>query len=348
MNGVINRLDPHVPDPVESRRRGAGRLVRLAYATSVFGILAFFVIYFGAPLVFLSGPGTVSSPKYLVSLPYVVQVKNVSVTPGATVKEGEEIGQVRSPEHDRIVATYMRALADIASRSAELRIKARVAQDSLETARAYKKLTEEAANRLDESTAASLSFRVEVYRERAAARKAVISQEAEAAEAVTQLADLDEFRQQIRGRLDEVERTFADGKVTAPIAGIVSTNLAHAGQALSAGTPLAEILDSRDIFVDWYIPNERLIEPKVGNDVQVLFGNRRIAGRIAEILPVSDVYAAKYAPLARDRPATQIARIRFNPGALPPALSSTVYVHMFYTDMAGRAATWLIGLLGLD
>ena len=62
----------------------------------------------------------------------------------------------------------------------------------------------------------------------------------------------------------------------APIAGIVSTGLAHAGQSLVAGTPIAEILDPTDIFVDWYVPNVRLIDPMVGNEVSVLFGNRRI------------------------------------------------------------------------
>jgi len=60
MNVVIKRLDPNTPDPVESRRRTAGRLVRTVYALSVFGVLAFFIVYFGAPLVVLSGPGTVS------------------------------------------------------------------------------------------------------------------------------------------------------------------------------------------------------------------------------------------------------------------------------------------------
>ena len=42
MDVTINRLDPNLPDPVESRRRAAGRLVRIAYATIVFGVLAFF------------------------------------------------------------------------------------------------------------------------------------------------------------------------------------------------------------------------------------------------------------------------------------------------------------------
>jgi hypothetical protein len=129
MDVKISRLDPNVPDPVESRRRAAGRFVRIAYATVVFGVLGFFIIYFGAPFVFLSGPGTVTAPRHVVSLPYTVQVTQMKLVPGATVKAGEEIAQVISPEQDSIVATYMRALADIAGRTAELRIKARVAQD---------------------------------------------------------------------------------------------------------------------------------------------------------------------------------------------------------------------------
>src|SRR5215469_9180138 len=152
MNIPIKRLDPNVPDPIESRRRAAGRLVRITYATAIFGVLAFFVVYFGRPLVYLSGPGTVTSERYVISLPYIVQVTRLSGTPGAAVKAGEEIAQVRSPEQDNIVATYMRALADVASSRAELRIKARVAQESLDAARSYQKLTEDVAQNLEGSS----------------------------------------------------------------------------------------------------------------------------------------------------------------------------------------------------
>jgi HlyD family secretion protein len=346
MNVTINRLDPNVPDPVESRRRAAGRFVRIAYAAIVFGVLAFFVIYFGAPFVFLGGPGTVSSPRYVVSLPYTVQVNKMNLVPGATVKAGEEIAEVVSPEQDSIVATYMRALADIAGRTAELRIKARVAQESLESALSYLRVTEEAAERINASSA-TVTFRMEVLRERAAAHKAVVSQQAEVAESAIQLASLDDFIKQLRGRVDEVERHFGHGRVFAPIAGIVSTGLAHVGQSLTAGTPIAEILDPTDIFVDWYIPNERMIDPKVGNEVSVLFGNRRIPGKIAQILPVSGVYAGTQQLVARDRPATQMARIRFDPDALPPPLSATVDVRMHYSRFSAHVANVLVRLFGL-
>ena len=143
---------------------------------------------------------------------------------------------------------------------------------------------------------------MEILRERASARKAVVSQEAEVAEATIQLASLDDFIQQLRKRLDEVERISPMAGSLRRSHGIVSTGLAHVGQSLVAGTPIAEILDPTDIFVDWYIPNERLFDPKVGNEVLVLFGNRHLSGKIAEILPVSDVYAGTQQPLfARDR-----------------------------------------------
>jgi multidrug resistance efflux pump len=347
MDVKINRLDPNVPDPVESRRRAAGRLVRFAYTIVVFGVLGFFIIYFGAPFVYLGGPGTVSSPHYVVSLPYTVQVNQMKLVPGTTVKAGEDIADVLSPEQDSIVATYMRALADISGRTAELRIKARVAQEALEAARSYLLVTTEAVERLGTVSAATVTFRMEVLREYASARKAVVTQEAEVAESAIQLTSLDEFIQQLRGRLDEVERHFGRGKVTAPIAGIVSTGLAHIGQSLPAGTPIADILDPTDIFVDWYIPNERLIDPKVGKDVFVLFGNRRIPAKIAQILPVSGVYAGTQQALTRDRPATQLARIRFDPGTSPPPLNTTVDVRMHYSEYSACIAEALIRVFGL-
>jgi HlyD family secretion protein len=348
LNIAINRLDPNIPDPVESRRRAAGRAVRFSYAAIVFGILGFFVVYFGAPLVLLGGPGTVTSPHYVISFPFVVRVLSMRVTPGETVKVGEEIGQVRSPEQDTLVATYLRGLADVTSRKAELRVKARVARESLDAARNYLKLTEEAVQRIEESSSVSLVYRVEILRERAAAQKAVVSQEAEVEESITQLSDLDEMSARLRESLESAERNFADGRVLAPTAGVVSTSLARVGQSLVAGTPVAEILDPKDVFVDWYIPNERMANPTVGQEVMVLFGNRRIRGKIAEILPVSDVYAGTQAPFGRERAATQIARIRFAPGADQPPLNSTVYVHMYYTRLADRIANLVVRIFGLD
>ena len=347
MNLAINRLDPNVPDPVESRRRTAGRFVRVAYATIVFGVLAFIVIYFGRPLLYLGGPGVVTSPRFVISLPYAVHVSRMNVTPGSVVQADEEIGQIWSPEQDNIVGNYMRALAEVASSSAELRIKMRVAQESLEAARNYQRETEEAARLIDTISTASTSFRLEVMRERAAARKNVVTQETEIAEATAQLAKLDELAKQVQTHLDDIERTFAGGRLRAPINGIVSPRAARVGESVMAGTPVAEIMDTTDIFVDWYIPNARFADPQVGGNVYVLFGNRRFAGTIAEVLPLSDIFAGTQASAVRERASTQIARVRFSPGTAPPPLNSAVYVHMVYSDLLDHAAGVFLRLFGL-
>ena len=57
-----------------------------------------------------------------------------------------------------------------------------------------------------------------MLRERAAARKAVVTHEAEADEATIQIASLNEIYQEVRENLEEVERNFAGGRVFAPIA----------------------------------------------------------------------------------------------------------------------------------
>lgn len=80
----------------------------------------------------------------------------------------------------------------------------------------------------------------------------------------------------------------------------------------------------------------------------VLFGNRRIPGTVAEILPLSGVYAGTQQQLvARDRPATQIARVRFSPGVSPPPMNSSVDVRMHYTEVSARIAGALVRVLGL-
>jgi hypothetical protein len=86
----------------------------------------------------------------------------------------------------------------------------------------------------------------------------------------------------------------------------------------------------------------------VGHVVFVLFGNRRIPGTIEQILPVSGVYAGTQQQLvARARPATQMARIRFDPGASPPPLNTTVDVRMHYTRFSAHVTGVFLRVFGL-
>ena len=303
MNIQLRRLDPNVPDPVESRRSATGRFVRFVYALGVLGVLGFFVFRFSAPLVFLSGPGIVSAPREIVSVPYIVQVQRVDVAPGATVQAGTPVALVRSPQVSETQANLVRALAEVTTREAELRIKARLARDSLEAARSRLRIADDNMRRLEavaNADSASVAYRTEVYRERAQAVQNAVALEAEADESSVQLLRLAETRQQIQGQFDRTEKEFDGGRVLSPVNGIVATHIARAGETVVAGSSIAEVFQAGNVYVDWYIPDFRLVDPQPGYRVVVGIGRTRVLGTIAEILPLSDTFESRRSSILRE------------------------------------------------
>ena len=350
MNREIHRLDSNVPDPVESRRAGAGRLVRFIYAALVFGILGFFVIRFGAPLVLLNGPGVVTAQLSAISSPYLVQVKRMEVRPGARVEAGTLIATVSSPQVDQTSSDLLRALAEVTGSEVELRVKERVARDSIEAARTRSRMADNTLQRLEKATsgdAFGLMYRTDVYRERAIAMQSLLQLEAEADEAAAQLERLKAVREEIRGRYDEVKRDFDNGRILAPASGIIAARTSHAGETVVAGSSIAEIFLDGDTFVDWYIPNFRLVDPRPGQRVFVVYGRTRFPATISEILPISDQLESRRSSILREPSTGQIGRIRFDPGVSPPTLNATVSVHMYYSGFTDRIAWALVRLFNL-
>ncbi|WP_069881615.1 HlyD family secretion protein [Bosea sp. BIWAKO-01] len=347
----IHRLAPDLPDPVESRRVGAGRVVRWVYATFILLIMGFFLWRFGSPLIFLSGPGVVSAPRLAVSLPYLAQVKRIDVGPGATVQAGDLIAVIDSPQVDEITASLLRALADVSGREADLRVKARVAKASLDAAKSRSTMAEEAMQRLEGNPGletASLIYRGEVHRERSLAVQNVAALEAEADEASAQLERLRDVREQIRGRYDQVRQGFDEGRIVAPTSGIVASSTRRSGETVTAGTSLAEIYVAGDTFVDWYIPDFRLVDPQPGQRVFVIWGKARLAGTLTELLPISELLESRRSSILREPSVGQIGRVRFDAGVHPPTLNSTVQVRMFYSHFTEQLARFLVQLFNLD
>ncbi|MGO4678100.1 HlyD family efflux transporter periplasmic adaptor subunit [Bosea sp. 2YAB26] len=350
MNREIERLDTRVPDPVESRRAGAGRIVRFIYAALVFGVLGFFIVSFGLPLIFLDGPGVVSAPRTVISPPYLVQIKRMDVGPGSVVQEGTPIAEVISPQIEVVASGLLQTLADITGREIELRVKARVSLAAIEPARARSQLAEEAFQRLERSAdlgTASLIYRSDVLRERSLAVQNLVVLEAEAEEGAAQLVRLTAVRQEVRGQFDKVRREFNDGIILSPVSGIISNQTRQAGETIAAATAIAEVYLSKDIYVDWYIPDFRMIDPKPGQRVFVVFGRTRYAATLTEVLPISDQLDARRGSVFRQPDSGQIGRVRFDAGVQPPTLNSTVSVHMYYsefTDSIARRLMWLFNL----
>ena len=251
----------------------------------------------------------------------------MKVTRGARVNAGQEIGEVWSPQLDDTVATYMRALAEVNARSAELRIKARAARESLEASRSYLRVTEEATqpSRHVNDRKPDVS-----HRDAAGTRtgsKTVVAQEAEIEEASVQLASLDEFGEPAPSTSRWSGAQFrrwqdcgADRRDR--------LECSCARRAVGGGGHAHR----RD-------PEFERCVRQSGTSPMSASPIRRWEGRLSscsgegawkERSPRSCPFPISTA--GRNRQsfvtpiATQIARVRFGPNAVPPALKSTVYV----------------------
>lgn len=189
----------------------------------------------------------------------------------------------------------------------------------------------------------SVAYRTEVYRERAQAVQNAVALEAEADESSIQLLRLAETRQQIQNQFDRTEKEFDGGRVFSPVNGVVATHLARAGETVVAGSSIAEVFQAGDFYVDWYIPDFRLVDPQPGYRVVVGIGRNRVLGTISEILPISDTIEDRRSSILRQR--GQVARIRLDSDVHPPALNATVQVYMYYTDIASRVAETFVHAL---
>lgn len=155
-------------------------------------------------------------------------------------------------------------------------------------------------------------------------------------------------RQEIESQLHRTQKEFAGGRVLSPVDGIVATHPARAGETILAGSSIAEIFQAGEVYVDWYIPDFRLVDPQPGYRVVVGLGRIRALGTIGEILPISDTFEGRRSTILREPQRGQIARIRLDPGVPSPTLNATVQVYMYYTDLAGSIAEAFVRFFDLD
>lgn len=191
---------PLAPHPVRDRRARSGLVVRLVYGLGVLAVALYFAWYFGRALVFLEGTGVVTAPVYDVSTPYLSQVVHMNVTSGIAVEEGDLIATVTSPQLDSEINELDRILVEQSQKEADLRIRLRIATATLGLASKNVELTEEAFTRLGPGNAGvtSLTYRMDVYRERATARMQEAQAEAEADEVQKQLDRFASNRQDVK------------------------------------------------------------------------------------------------------------------------------------------------------
>lgn len=104
--------------------------------------------------------------------------------------------------------------------------------------------------------------------------------------------DTDEANyKQAEAQADNVRAVIAKKTIRAPFSGTLGVRLVNLGQNLKAGDPIVSLQDLDPIFVDFYLPQQQLVEISEGLTVRIdgdAVGGNQVDGKITAINPDVD------------------------------------------------------------
>lgn len=327
------------PHPVEARRARSGKLVRFAYGFAVLSLLSYVAWHFGRQYLFLEGMGLVEARRYVVSTPYVSEVQRINIAPGLRVTAGDLVARIESQEVQQRINDLNRMLLDQTQKGADLRIKLRVASATLEGARDRFVIASEAVKRFETHAAdrASLSYRMDIYRERSLAQIEVARAEAEIAETTKQLEQLELIRASTQAKIEWTRADFDEGQIKAPVSGLVGA-IAHSGAVIKPGDQILEIYDVSESYISWHVPAFSLREPKVADVVYVQYGSKVYPGYVWDIQQLARSTPEAGESIFRKSEPRQVILVKLQQNGVSLPIHAQVTVRMIYSGLTREVA----------
>jgi HlyD family secretion protein len=85
-------------------------------------------------------------------------------------------------------------------------------------------------------------------------------------------------------RIAQLEQQLKDTVITSPVSGVVTEKIAEAGELLQSGSPLGEITNLADAWLNVYLPEADLGSIRIGQDAEVTTdGGQKRAGKVSYV-----------------------------------------------------------------
>jgi multidrug resistance efflux pump len=261
------------------------------------------------------------------------------------VAEGDLIAVVKSQQLESQVNDLDRLLVEQSQKEADLRIRLRIASATREATRDRLAIASEAYQRLDGDRAGvtSLGYRMDVYRERSLANIALAQAEAEADETRRQLERLERNRAEVQGKIDATRAEFDEGRIKAPVDGLVGSLIANPGEVIRPGDSMLEIYDLSESYITWQIPAFSLRQPKVADVVYVYYGSKVMPGYVWDIQQLAQDAPEAGQSILRGRERRQVILVKLQRRGVELPIHAQVTIRMNYSGLAEAAFGWLFG-----
>jgi multidrug resistance efflux pump len=312
---------------VESRMRRLG-VLRWLYLASILAVMVWlFNLFFGS-LFYLVSDGLVLGEPGAVAAEFNVTVHELQIREGEVVKAGQ-IAAVTSSQN--VAEGIARLAADLATRQgklSELRVRRHVVDSLLPLAENRQKLAvhaREEFHRLLDSGLTGLNQRTQSVELEYRAQTDLVTLNAEKRVLDGEIANLTAALGEVEKAIGDLRRLYDEGRLRAPIDGVVSRRLASTGSVMRTGDTLFELYNN-ERFVLAYLPTGALYHLKPGDEIQISTGLRTYRGSIKRIEPYAAAlpheFQRAFTPVDRQ----QVMRVEFDPGETPPPLFTKVWL----------------------
>jgi len=324
MKKLQSRARPDtLTNELRPRRKAASRWLYLG----ALGLLALWVgdLLFGG-FIFLRSDGIVLAPSVTVSTEFVGTVRNLNVHEGDAVKQGQSVGAVSSHSVVEGIARNTLDAVNLRSKIFDLKTRGEIIDAVLYLAAERSKSASDAQKTiksLADQKILALDFRTAAvdaqYRSRYDAASLEVERDATAAE----LSFLEPAVRQAEAAIADLRSLYANGKLVAPISGIVGRLHAVPGSVFQPGQPLMEIY-SQARYVLAYLPTGTVYQVEIGDPVTIRWGLRALKGKVIRIEPIAASLPSEFQQAFKPVDRAQVIRVAFEAGADPPPLFTKV------------------------
>ena len=289
------------------------KLRRLVVASALVaaGASGAYVVSTGA--VFFGADGIVTRQRVAVAAPWQdARIREVYVRPGDNVDAGQKIAVVESTTILRSLADLAADKARVSSRLAELNARKHVVATLLPLAEASAKQAQSFLAMVQKAGADGLAVNKSLHEMMTASLQAserLLSMQAEQTSLGIEIEANKKALEQVSGAYDDLQRSYDNGNLYAPVSGHIGSSVAMMGEVLSPGKDEVASIYTGDSYVLAYIPDGYWLKVQDGRQVAVKVRGQTVAGRIESVLPVTDALPPEFQLPTKARGRGQLVRV---------------------------------------
>ncbi len=303
------------PDNLVNQVRAGGKdLGRRIYLWTVVALCGFLALQVIGPWVFLDAEGLVNRDRNVIAAEFTARVAQLNVQPGDRVSKGMELAVLHSRELIDALAENQRRRSTLMSRDSQVTGRITTIDQTLPNATERRK---RAAS--FEAKIASLAARnLTTLPRQSEAQKELYEAQKEETTLKTERVALENERENIRKarfetdrEFESLDRSYNNGRVIAPLAGIVGPKVPSPGTVIRTGDPFLDVYNG-DLHALAYLPTGRLYSIQNGDLVFVTDGQTRSVGRVQRIEEVTDSLPGEFQTNFQVKDRKQVIRIAFD------------------------------------